>query len=168
MSDMASRQPVLFEEVQRTTPTASFGIFIAGGTVIVGSGLFAASRGELSSALPGLVFGAAVIAGVTFMISAIRMRSRVTTAEATFAYGRFGTVRLGAGDIASAEMVRFGMFSGGIGYHIGFGSTAITARTGDGVRIIRPDGRRVLVGTQQPEALYSALLRLQAGARRES
>ncbi len=165
MPDTTRQETVLFEEVQQTSPTTSIFVLLAGGGAIVGAALFAASRGELPSAMPGLLMGAAIMAGVTLLIGSTRLRSRVTTNEATFAYGRFGSVRLLPGDIGSVEMTRFGLFSGGIGYHVGLKSVAITARTGDGVLIRRPDGRRVLVGTEHPEALYSALLRLQAAPR---
>lgn len=165
MPDTATQEAVLFEEVQQVSPATTVFTFLAGGGALVGGALFAAARGELHQALPGLAIGGVIIAAVGLLIAATRLRSRVTLREATFEFGRFGRVRLRASDVASVEMARFGLFSGGIGYHIGLKSVAITARTGDGVRIGRADGGRVLVGTQHPEALYSALLRLQSAAR---
>ncbi len=165
MPETSAQETVLFEETQQTSPATSLFVLLAGGGAIVGAALFASSRGELTSALPGLVIGTVIIGGVTLMIGATRLRSRVTTAEATFVYGRFGSVRLLPDDVGTVEMTRFGMFNGGVGYHIAPKSVAITARTGDGVLVRRPDGRRVLIGTEHPEALYSALLRLQAAAK---
>ena len=165
MPETAAQETVLFEEVQQVGPATTLFTILAGGGALVGAALFAGSRGELPSALPGLAIGGVVIAGVSLAIAAVKLRSRVTPVEATFQFGRFGSVRLRAGDIASVEMRRFGLFSGGIGYHVGLKSVAITARTGDGVLVRRPDGSRVLVGSAHPEALYSALLRLQAAAK---
>ena len=165
MPETAVGGDLLYVEEQRTSPgvellTAAVGVLAIGGGAIA-----AAAKGQLASAAPGLVIGAAVIAGVTAMIHNTRLRTRVSTVEAVITYRPWATVRIPGAEIAAVAPRRFGLFSGGIGYHVGRGSVALTARTGDGVVVTRTDGRRVLIGTQHPDALYSALLRLQARAR---
>ena len=162
MPDEAMSPSLLFEEEQRTSPGVELFTLGVGAVAIGGGALAAAAKGQLASAAPGLVLGAVVIAVVTAVIHASRVRTRVTATEAVIGYRPFAAVRIPGSDIAEVDVKRFGLFSGGIGYHIGPRSVAITARTGDGVLVTRADGRRVLIGTQHPDALYSALLRLQA------
>ncbi len=152
---------MLFEETQRTSPGVELFTLGVGAVAIGGGALAAAAKGQLGSAAPGLILGGAVIAAVTAAIHGTRLHTRVTTVEAVVAYGPWGRVRIPGTDIARVEPRQIGLFSGGIGYHIGFRSVALTARTGDGVLVTRRDGRRVLIGTAHPDALYGALLRLQ-------
>ncbi len=165
MADMPVRGNILFQEEQQTSPNVQLFTLVVGLGAIGGAALAATAKGALASAAPGLIFGTAVIAGVTLMINASRVRTWVTSEEAVITYRPWATVRIPGSDIGDIAVRRVGLFSGGIGYHVGLRSAAITARTGDGVLVTRTDGRRVLIGTEHPDALYSALVRLQTRAR---
>jgi hypothetical protein len=155
---------VLFEESQPTSGGVT--LFTAAVSLLAlgGGGLLAARDGKLASALPGLALGGIVLVGVLVVLTRTRLETRVTTTGVTIALRPFKTVALAPGDIAGVSARQFGLFSGGIGYHVGLRSMALTARTGDGIVITRPDGRTLLVGTQRPDALLSALMQLQRAA----
>ncbi len=165
MPETALAGDLLFVEEQRTSGGVELFTLAVGAVAIGGGAIAAAAKHQLASAAPGLVIGAAVIAGVTMAIHNTRLRTRVSTVEAVIAYRPWATVSIPGAEIAAVAPRRIGLFRGGIGYHVGRGAVALTARTGDGVLVTRTDGRRVLIGTQHPDALYSALLRLQAQAR---
>lgn len=161
-----SPETVLFEERQAMSPSATrIGVPLTL-AVLGGAAVIAARQGQLAQAAPGLLFGALVVVGVFTFIGMTALVTRVTTAEAVVSYRPFKTLRLRPDEIAGVGLRSFGLFDGGIGYHVGFHSMALTARTGTGVLITKPDGYRILVGTQRPDALVSALLRLQSRAAR--
>jgi hypothetical protein len=167
MSDTTMREPtVLFEESQRTSSNVA--AFVAAMVVIalVSTALAALRHGQLASAAPGLLLGALITGGVTLVVAATRLETRVTTESAVISYRPFKTLTLAPSDIGSVTVRTFGLFDGGIGYHVGFKSMALTAATGSGVQITRPDGRRILIGTRRPDALLSALMQLARGAAR--
>ncbi len=154
-------ESVLFEEDQPTS-RGVMGFVLALAALSIGAGAWGSSRqGKLGDAAPGLIVGALVAAAVTWIIGLTHLVTRVTTGEAVVRYGPFKTLRLRAGEIAAVVPRDVGLFSGGIGYHVGFRSLALTARTGSGVLVTKPDGYRILVGTEHPDALLSALLQLQ-------
>ncbi len=157
---------VLFEERQRMSPAiTSWGL---GLTLLVlgGAAMLVAREGRLAEAGPALLGSALFVSAIFALIGATSLVTRVTTEEAVVAFRPFKTLTLRPGDIASVTMKSFGLFDGGVGYHIGFKSLALTAATGSGVLITRPDGFRILLGTQRPDALRSALLQLQRSATR--
>ncbi len=154
-------EAMLFEERQRMSPTTTAAGLALTGAVLAGAALISARTGRLAEAAPPLLAAGGAVAGVFAFVGATSLVTRVSTEEAVIAFRPFKVLRLLPGDIASVDMKSFGLFDGGIGYHIGVRSMALTARTGSGVLITRPDGFRILVGTQHPDALFSALLRLQ-------
>jgi len=157
---------VLFDERQRLSPSVwriGMPLTLA---VLGGSAAIAARQGQLAQAVPGLAFGAVVVLGVFTFIGLTTLVTRITTAQAVVAFRPFKTLRLRPEEIGTVGTKSFGLFDGGIGYHISFRSMALTAQTGTGVLITKPDGYRILVGTQHPDALVSALLRLQRSASR--
>ncbi len=156
----------LFEERQRMGPSAMRIAIPLMLVVLGGAAMIAAWQGQLAQAAPGLLFGALVVVGVFTFVGMTTLVTRITTAEAVVSYRPFKTLRLRPDEIGSVGLKSFGLFDGGIGYHVGFRSMALTAQTGMGVLITRPDGYRILVGTQRPDALMSALLQLQRQAGR--
>ncbi len=134
--------------------------------ILGGAAVIAARQGQLAQAAPGLLFGALVVVGVFTFVGMTTLVTRITLAEAVVSYRPFKTLRLRPDEIAGVGLKSFGLFDGGVGYHVGFRSMALTAQTGMGVLITRPDGYRILVGTQRPDALMSALLQLQRQAGR--
>ncbi len=152
---------ILFEERQRMSPTTTGAGLALTAAVLGGAALFSARLGRLSEGAPALLAAGVAVTAVFAFIGSTSLVTHVTTEEAVVAFRPFKTLRLLPGDIASVEMRSFGLFDGGVGYHIGPRSMALTARTGTGVLITKPDGYRILVGTQHPDALLSALLRLQ-------
>ncbi len=165
MPETLQREAVLFQETQRTSGSVGLFMGVAGAVIFGGAALANARLGKLQEAAPALLAGAVVFLGVNAQILYSRLETRVTTAGAVFAYRPWKTLTLAPEEIAGVGMRRFGLWDGGIGYHVGSRGVAITARTGDGVVITRPDGRTILVGTEHPDALYSALLQLQRAAR---
>lgn len=166
MSETSTYQPTIFEETQTVSPA----ITLLVGTVAafaLGSAWFGTIRdGSIVRAAPGLLLGTlAAGVGVAF-VALSRLITRVTPSEAVITYRPFKRIRLGAADIADVKPKTFGLLDGGIGFHIGFRSLALTATTGTGVVITRPDGRTILVGTQRPDALLAALAQLRASGPR--
>ncbi len=155
---------VLFEERQRMSPTTTASGLTLTAAVLGGAALLSARQGKLAEAGPVLLASALATAAIFAFIGSTSLVTRVTSEEAVVAFRPFKTLRLLPGDIGSVEMKSFGLFDGGVGYHIGGRSMALTAQTGTGVLITKPDGYRILVGTQHPDALLSALLRLQRAA----
>ncbi len=158
-------ETILFEERQRMSPTTTAVGLALTAAVLGGAVLIAGRTGRVGEATPPLLAAGAAVTGVFAFVGSTSLVTRVSTEEAVIAFRPFKTLRLLSGDIAAVERKSFGLFDGGIGYHVGIRSLALTARTGTGVLITRPDGYRILVGTQHPEALLSALLRLQRAAR---
>lgn len=160
MSETSTYQPTIFEETQTISPaiTLMVGTIAA---VALGSAYFGAMRdGSIARAAPGLLFGTVAACGGVALVALSRLITRVTPTEAVITYRPFKRVRLTAADIADVQPKTFGLLDGGIGFHIGFRSLALTAATGTGVVITRPDGRTILVGTQRPDALLAALAQL--------
>ncbi len=155
---------VLFEERQRMGPgTTKLGLGLTA-AVLGGAALLVAHEGKLAEAGPVLLASALAVGGVFAFIGATSLVTTVTMEEAVVAFRPFKTLRLLPGDIAAVTMKTFGMFDGGVGYHVGFRSMALTATTGTGVLVTQPDGYRILIGTQRPDALMGALLQLQRAA----
>jgi len=155
---------VLFEERQRMSPTITFWGLAFTLLVLGGSALLVARQGKLAEAGPVLLASGLAVTAVFLFVGSTTLVTRVTLEQAVVAFRPFKTLTLLPGDIASVTMKTFGMFDGGVGYHIGFRSMALTASTGSGVLVTRPDGYRILIGTQRPDALMSALIQLQRAA----
>jgi len=158
-----SPEGVLFEETQRLSGTVWVLVMVGTAGMLAA---IAALVHESAPLRPQAFIGLGVAALVMGAVLSSRVVTRVTTAgaEVRFAPFPFGTVRLAPGDIAEVAPRTFGLFDGGIGYHLGWKWVAITARTGTGVQVTRPDGKRILIGTQRQEALLSALRDLQRRA----
>ncbi len=159
-------EPVLFEETQRmgawfwlAIGAGGIGMLIATGSLI---------RTGAPGRTPGLIgLGLGLIALIASVAS--RLITRVTAAGVSVRYPPFPIgFRLAPAEIADVALKQFGVFDwpGGLGYHISFGATAATARTGTGVLIRRRDGRQFLIGTQRPDALLAAVRQLQQQAER--
>lgn len=162
-------ESVLFEESQRTSPAliafSATVTFFALGFALVG----VVRSGQAAAAGTGLALGTLIALGAIVLAGWSRLDTRVTGSEAVAIYRPFpfSTIRLRGDEIAAVTPYEFGLLSmpGGIGYHIGFGWRAATARTGTGVLVTRTDGKRFLIGTQRPDALQSALMQLQRATR---
>lgn len=166
MTDDRFPQPVIFEETQ--TMSASLSAMVAAvAAVALGSAWFGVIReGTIARAAPGLLTGTVAAGGAVGLVAFSRLITKVTPSEAMITFWPFKRIRLSAEDIADAQPKTFGLFDGGIGFHIGWRSLALTATTGMGVVITRPDGRTILVGTQRPDALLAALAQLRRGTDR--
>ncbi len=158
---------VLFEESQRLGGWwwAALGGGVLGSAAAVG----AMVRAHYPAAAPTLWgLGAGAIA--LFLAASSKLKTRVTTAGAEVRFPPFPwtRIRLRPADVAEVTVKRFGIFDwpGGVGYHVSFGATSATARTGTGVLVRRPDGRLILIGTERPDALAAALRQLQGEAAR--
>ncbi len=156
---------LLFEETQRLG--GWWWAALGGGLLGVGVLVGAMVRSHYPLEVPTLV-GLGAGALVLFIAATSKLVTRVTTAGAEVRFPPFPwtTTRVRPADIAEVTTKRFGMFDwpGGVGYHMSFGGTAATARTGTGVLVRRKNGRFLLVGTERPEALRDALLQLQRAA----
>lgn len=155
---------VLFEETQRMGPWFWLAIGAGGIGMLIATGSLI--RMGAPGRTPGLIgLGVGLVALIASATS--RLITRVTTAGVSVRYPPipFG-FRLAPEEIAEVAPKTFGVFDwpGGLGYHISFGATAATARTGTGVLIRRRDGRQFLIGTQRPDALLAAVRQLQQRA----
>ncbi len=121
------------------------------------------SLGSLS-AVPRLPAWIGLYAGLslTLVVNLLCLRTTVTSSDLIVAFGVLFPLyrkRITLADIASAEPVIYSPLAeyGGWGIR-GWGrNIALNARGNRGVRLTLQDGRRVLVGSQRPDALAAAL-----------
>jgi hypothetical protein len=94
-------------------------------------------------------------------LGSLRMKTIVTGDSVTIRYGFLNTTRVPVRDIARAEAIVYRPVHdyGGWGVR-GFGRRrALNARGDRGVLLVRTDGSTLLVGSQNPRELLSALSR---------
>jgi hypothetical protein len=114
---------------------------------------------ETQGFAPWAYVGLGLILLLLLAVFTTRMHTSVTGEAVTIRYGFLGTTRVPIGDIVRAEAVVYrpiGDF-GGWGLR-GMGKRrAINARGNRGVQLTRRDGSTLLVGSQDPRRLLSAL-----------
>ena len=148
-----------FEETQ-AFPLWGYAV-LAVGTVAGSAGIAAATRGAggAAAAQQGLaILGPmALIANLLFMKTVVAEGALTVTFGWAFPMYR-RTIRLS--QIRSAEVVTYNplLECGGWGIRGWGGNVALNARGNRGVRLGLDGGKRVLVGSQRPEALAQALL----------
>lgn len=159
-----------FEEVQRLAGSAAgwtvLGI-VAAAAAVVGAAFVARPPREPGEWV-GAVLGAGGAALAAAVVLAARQVTRVSDAGVVVSLSPvpFTTIRIRADDIARASLYEYGLLSapGGIGWHMGPGWRAVTTTTGTGVLITRRNGGRVLIGTDRPDTLLSAIRNVGAPA----
>jgi hypothetical protein len=112
----------------------------------------------------GIVLALAAASPVLIFIGLLRMTTEVTPSETRVWFGWIPTYRrvLPIGTIQRLEVVRYRPLVdfGGWGIRIGRdGERALNARGDRGVRLHLTDGTRLLIGSQNPEALALAIER---------
>lgn len=133
-----------FTEMQ-TFPVFAYGVLSVSAVAVIASGL----------AWPVLALGLA--------FNLLCQRTAVTDRELTVSFGALFPLyhrRLALADIASIEAVTYSPLGeyGGWGIKWGLGGMALNARGSRGVRLTLRDGKRILIGSQWPEALAAALI----------
>ena len=147
-----------FEETQ-TFPLWGYAV-LAAGTLAGSAGIGAATRGAGAAAA---VQGLAILGPMALIANLLSMKTVVAEGALTVTFGWAfpmyrRTIRLS--QILSAEVVTYNplLEYGGWGIRGWGGNVAFNARGNRSVRLGLEGGKRVLVGSQRPEALAQALL----------
>jgi hypothetical protein len=108
-----------------------------------------------SASLLVVIVGIAV--GALFAIA--RLETTVTGDDVVVRlHGLWPTRRVRLDDIAEVAPMRYTMWdSGGWGVHFGLAGMTYNVSGNDGVHFVLKDGRRILVGTQQPAEFAAAV-----------
>lgn len=155
MSDNQTR--VRFEETQ-TFPAWSYVVFAASALLPLAISLILPDEGRRVGV--GVALGIAPL--MALVANLLLMRTVVDEGALTVTFGYLFPLyrrRIPLTEILRAEAVTYSPLGeyGGWGIR-GMGeNTALNARGNRGVRLTLADGRRVLIGSQRPEALAAAL-----------
>ena len=110
---------------------------------------------------PGIYAAIAVLLIVVLSLATLRLKTSVGPDEVTVRLGFLTTTRVSYRSIARAEAVVYRPIRdyGGWGIRGSMRRRALNARGNQGVLITRTDGSTLLIGSQTPRALLSALQR---------
>lgn len=120
------------------------------------------SAATVTAATRRLAPGMIQIAVFALATNLLYLRTQITQGEIVLTFGALFPLyrrRIALADIASAESVTYSPLAeyGGWGIR-GWGrNVALNAQGDRGVRLTLRDGRRILIGSQQPERLKTAL-----------
>jgi hypothetical protein len=114
----------------------------------------------LVTALPTFGLGALVVGAVAVLVYRCRLTTEVNAEaiEVQFAPFHRSPKRIRFDEIDAVDTERVGLLSyGGLGIRLTGGAVAYLATTGDAVRLVRPNGREVVIGTDRLDALVDAI-----------
>lgn len=150
-----------FEEEQRMTQWWLWLFLIA----LVGFFLYAIYKqlivgepfGENPMSDTGLIIFSVFIIGIVLLFLAIRLRTSIDEKGIQMTYRPFGVKKLASWEeMESVDIVKYGF----VGYGIRWGSsygTVYNVKGNKGIAITLKNGKKYLIGTQQPEAVSSML-----------
>lgn len=105
----------------------------------------------------GLIIFSAVIIGVVLLFLTIRLQTRIDEKGIQMNYAPFGVKKMAVWEeMESADVVKYGF----VGYGIRWGSshgTVYNVKGNKGIAIVLKNGKKYLIGTQQPETVSTLL-----------
>ncbi|MEM6771386.1 MAG: hypothetical protein AAF597_12460, partial [Bacteroidota bacterium] len=102
-----------------------------------------------------LLVGPAVVAAVMIFIATLELRTTITQDGIEVKFWPIITKRIFRSEIEGAAVRKYSPLGdyGGWGYRISLNGTAINMQGNQGMLLALKDGQKLMIGTQQPEAL---------------
>ena len=103
----------------------------------------------------GLVISAVISTLVLILMAVLELRTTVTTDGIEIGFWPFHKKRIFRSEIESARVRKYAPIGeyGGWGYRVGEAGTAYNMMGDQGLQLVLKDGKRILIGTQDPEVL---------------
>lgn len=103
----------------------------------------------------GLIISAAISTLALILMAVLELRTTVTTDGIQIGFWPFHKKRIFRSEIESARVRKYAPIGeyGGWGYRVGKAGTAYNMMGDQGLQLVLKDGKQILIGTQNPEAL---------------
>jgi hypothetical protein len=163
VSSLPMEKDILFEEVQTFARNGIHTFFkVIVGLLLAGSALsFIIGSAEAQELATGLVIGALISGIVSYILGTARLITQVRTdgiyvrfPPLQGSFSRFGWVDIGQAYIRTySPLAEYG----GWGIRIGLKGRAYNVAGNQGLQLVLHNGRKVLIGTAEPERLAAVL-----------
>ncbi len=163
----AMKERVIFEEVQSFVGTWIWYLVITISVLVIGSRIAAATLSSTSSdgGFVGLMLAVIALGGVIALLATSRLYVTIDKNNIYYRFPPFVSKEkhLGQGDIREMQVRKYRPIReyGGYGYRFRFRSGRAMNVSGNmGLQLVLTNGKKLLIGTQKPESMQTAIRHL--------